>query len=549
MAMTPATEFSKPLIRGVHLDCRAQMLRFEQILKIFHDLARWNYNTVLFEYENRFPFTGRLAGAVAEDALSKSQVRQLNRAAGDLGIQIIPLVHCLGHLEYILRLPHLRRLAEARGEGRGQATVCPSDEGSKKLFREMVGQVLELHPGCRYFHMGGDEAGMAEDCPRCAEKKNKLGLSRLLIDHYIDRADWLRAQGPDPIMWCDMPLRHPEALDDLRGHVIIMDWDYWSGVEPDDKIRLWTDGKQKFDPAHPHTWPDSHRDRFQRYIFTEDNQARPFPYTPYLRDHGHQVIVAPALRSSGDNFCAPNPIHIDNVIGASRTASQSHILGCLITSWALRRAPWPTTEYGLIAGSMAMDNPTVSREQIDTRFAEDHFGVARADLARIPTLLGTSVYGLLDSIPGFDPKTGGWPGRDYANRLERINKNDESRAKFQQQIAALRKNVAEASDLLKLARPKTTRQKQRVALWTWARDVLQHFADFGDQVLIEPGKHDPATLRRFRAAAQKLAKRTEKLLKPLYTPFTIDQEQQTRFGIHIDYIEQMIQETDSPQRR
>ena len=32
---------------------------------------------------------------------------------------------------------------------------------------------------------------------------------------------------------------------------------------------------------------------------------------------------------------------IDNVIGAARAAKESDTLGMVVTSWALRRSPWP----------------------------------------------------------------------------------------------------------------------------------------------------------------------------------------------------------------
>lgn len=537
--MSHPVEF-RPPIRGVQIDCRAHMLPFRRILQILDDLARWGYNTVLFEYEDRFPFSGSLARIAGEDALTRAQVREIVSRAGGLGIRIMPLVHCLGHLEYALRLPRLRPLGDGPADRCSDSTVCPSDPRSQKLFREMVGQVLDLHPDCRYFHMGGDEAALADDCPRCAPRKRAAGVSRLLVDHYVERADWLRSQGPDPVMWCDMPLRHPEAVDGLRGHVTIMDWNYWHGTRPLPKpTHIWQSGTA-MDAARPRTWPPAHRAMFERYLFMDDGKrGRAFPYTPFLRDHGMPVIVAPAARCAGDSFCAPAALHVDNVIGAAREASRQHVLGCVVTSWALRRAPWPTTEYALIAGGMALKNPGVSRRAIDTAFAREHFGKADPRLARIALLLGATLTGLLDSFPEFDPQTGRWPGVSYDKRIERFQRPEQARA-YRRQLAALRQALAKADALLKQARPGTARQRERVALWTWARDVLGHFAAFGDQVLKPAGTHDPAALRRFRAQAVKLSARTAKTLAPLCTPRAMLDEQRTRFGVHLDYIDAML---------
>jgi len=522
--------FSRLPIRGAHIDCRAQMLRYKSIVGVFHDLARWEFNTVLFEYENRFPFTGRLKQAAAEDALTRRQVRELGKLASSLGLRIIPLVHCLAHLEYVLNLPHMKRFAEPPEKGEPLYTVCPSHSGARKLFREMVTQVLDLHPDCRYFHMGGDEAELNPACPRCGDRLRKEGVSRVLVELYADRADWLRSQGPDPIIWSDMPLRHPEAIDALRGHVTIMDWDYWSGTRPANNARIW--GAPEADWRKPATWPKVHRELFQDYILTDEGKkARPFPYATFLRDRGFQVIVASAARCAGDNFCAPRRNHVDNVIGAARVASESHLLGSVITSWALRRAPWPLTEYSLIAGAMTMADPRSPRRRIDSRFAEEHFGTTDPGMARIALLLGTPLRGYLDSMPEFDPSTMGWPAKGYEVRRAYARENPRE---FRSASAKLRANVRRAKALLQKAKPRTPRQRRRVALWHWAARVLWHFAEFAPQMLLEPAASDPAQLRTFRQRAARLRTETARLLKPIYTDRTMRDEQQTRFGTHLD---------------
>lgn len=535
--MAERFHYSPLPIKGVQIDCRAQLMRPERILSILPDLARWGLNTILVEYFDKFPYEGRLRKAVAPDAFTRGQVRELVRTATDLGLQVIPLVQCCGHMGWVLRHASFRHLAEGSGRNRGIHSLCPADPGSAKLFREMAEQVIEVHGGCRYFHMGGDEVELADDCLRCRDRKKAEGVSRLLVDHYIACADWLRSHGPDPILWCDMPLRHPEALDLLRGHTIIMDWDYWSGLKPRrDRAHAW--GIPRENVFKPERWPAAHRELFRSYFFAEDGKsARPFPYTKCLRDRGFQVIVAPAIRSYGDSFCVPKALSVENCIGAARTASEAHVLGCIITSWALRRAPWPLTEYSLMAGAMTMANPLVSRREIDARFADEHFGVADPKLAQIPLLLGVNCAGgMLGSLNDLDPRTGHWFGIDYTRRVEWAKSDPNALQSF----ADLKKNLHKAARLLSRARPKTPRQQERMRFWLWAHDVLAHFAEFGPQVLEEPGTHDPKLLRRFRKRAVALQAKTDRLLRPLLTDHTMVSEHQIRFGIHLDWIDAMI---------
>ena len=537
---THASAFPLP-IRGVHLDCRAQMLRFERIIEILDDLARWGFNTVLFEYEDRFPFDGALRGVAAEDALTKGQVREINKVAASLGLGIIPPVQCLGHLEYVLRLPRLRSLAEPHRAGSPPCTVCPSHPRWRHLIRDLTGQVLDLHGDCRYFHMGGDEVALDPTCPRCRDRLGEQSVSAMLVDHYVDHADWVRRRGPDPIVWGDMVLRHHEALDRLRGHVTIMDWDYMSPVGRGATPWLWGA-----------VFPDGVRSPIQgelvdRYMFEADGKtARPFPYVRFLRDRGFQVIVASAARCCGDTFCVPFPNHVDNVMAGARVAADSHVLGSVITSWALRRSPWPLTEHALIAGAMAMRDPDASRRAIDTAFALEHFGQANPRLAQIPVLLGTQLRPLLDADPVFQTDTGHWLGRDYPSRVARIGQDVGA---YASQLAKLRANVRQAEKLLATVAPRTARQRERVRLWRWAAEVLGHFAAFGDQVLTAPGSHDVKGLKAFRSAAVRLARRTAKVLAPLYTAPTLADEERIRFGIHVDYLDAMIAAARVPATR
>ncbi|MDP2991040.1 MAG: family 20 glycosylhydrolase, partial [Kiritimatiellota bacterium] len=437
-------------IRGVHIDCRAQMLRFPRLVEILNDLARWGYNAVLLEYEDHFPFRGRLKSIAAEDALTPRQVKELDRIARALGLQIIPLVQCLGHLTYVLRLPQFRRLTEGYPKA-SPYTVCPAEPKARALFRDMVEQILEFHPDSRYFHIGGDEANLDAACPRCRRQNPKAKLSERLIEHYLDRADWVRRQGPDPILWCDLALAHPEHLERLRGRAIIMDWDYWSGIKPTPAPKsLWgISNRPKVVLKDPKTWAPLFRKLYQPYVFVDNGQAaRPFPYSKFLHDQGFAFMIAPAARCCGDSFCVPMaPQHPDNIVGAARAAVANRSLGCIITSWALRRSPWPLTEYALIAGSLTLKNPSVSRKAMDLAFVREHFGTDNLRLARLPYLLGVNVPALLQSYARSDLRTNLWLAQAFHERIETDRKNLK---RALSQLKTLKANCIAAESLLTL---------------------------------------------------------------------------------------------------
>jgi hypothetical protein len=213
----------------------------------------------------------------------------------------------------------------------------------------------------------------------------------------------------------------------------------------------------------------------------------------------------------------------------------------MITSWALRRSPWPLTEYSLIAGAMTLRNPHVSRREIDTTFASEHFGVADPQLAKIPQLLGKSTaMGLVESHCEIDTETGHWLAESYNSRREQMMREPKA---TRRSITILRRNAARARVLLERARPHTPQQHARIRLWWWAHDVLAYFAEFAPEMLKELGRHDPDRLQTYQHTAKTLARRTNRLLKPLFTDWTMITEEQTRFGEHLKYLHELRQAT------
>ena len=87
---------------GVHLDLKHQMMKAGYIKDILHDLKRWGYNTALIEYMDKLPYKGDISMLSAPDALTAEEVTDIVSEADSLGIEIIPLVQCLGHAYWVL---------------------------------------------------------------------------------------------------------------------------------------------------------------------------------------------------------------------------------------------------------------------------------------------------------------------------------------------------------------------------------------------------------------------------------------------------------------
>ena len=522
-------EFTGLPVRGLHIDLKAHTLRPSAMMDIARDAARWGYNTILLEYQDKFPYEGRLAPIRAEDAPTREEIAAFTALCRDLGIRVIPLVQCLAHMHYVLRREAFSDIGETVD------ALCPSDPRSYTLFCEMASQVLELHPDCEYIHIGGDEARLAAECPRCGDTPK----FELLRRHYARCVDFIRSTGRRPILWCDMLLAHPETLDALRGKVVVMDWDYWTTGRPGERARVWG-----CDVDHPESWSDLHKRLIRPYIYAvEPYVTRPFPYVRFLRDQGFEVLVAPAARCGGDCHFVGQSKHVLNCRESVRAAAEAGALGVVVTSWSVRRVPWPLTENSFVSAAALFRDPGLSDEALDEAFALDSFGAADAELGRMPSLLADAANAAmrvcdLAVIGHQHPYEDIGRPDDYAVRLRASGQTWVHNAAIAPAYAALNDAAEACAKLLERARPADARQALRVDFWRWSLDTARLLAAYAPLLAEERIPRDTAAdfIGRFEALGQ----RGSALLDPLYTPACTPDDYRSRIGIHLEYLRQFV---------
>ena len=365
-------------LRAFHLDLKWQHYRFDRYLALLDDLAGWGYNTVVLEYENMFPYRC-CRRAVHRDAWTMQQVRQLVEKAASLKIQVIPLIQCFGHLEFVLRLPQFRHLAE---NPKQPAELCPCKDGAADLVQAMIDEIIAAHPEAPYIHIGGDEVWSLGTCPKCKRNVGRTGKSRIYIDFVSPFIQQVVDAGKRPILWADMLLAHPEALDALSRQAILCDWEYWPQSSTDPLVMDWSSGTW----VTPMNLPLIERATCSRF---EPHWALPrgkdwpmrykgWPYAEYLRKAGFEVILGSALKSGGDNYSSVRyPWHVHNCLSAAQAAAQTGCLGEIVTSWVIRRAPMENQLLALaIAGQAMRMGDAVEIEPAAVRHEKKRFGRA-----------------------------------------------------------------------------------------------------------------------------------------------------------------------------
>ena len=139
--------------------------------------------------------------------LTKEEVRDLVDYARSYGIEVIPEIQSLSHVQYLtMTYPEI---AEKPVENGFADSYCPLHPESHKIVFDMIDEVVDLIGPLRYIHMGHDEVYTMAECPRCKGKsRDELFLHDINAIH-----GYLKEKGVGMMIWADM----------------LQPWQYYSG--------------------------------------------------------------------------------------------------------------------------------------------------------------------------------------------------------------------------------------------------------------------------------------------------------------------------------
>ena len=205
-------------VRCLHLDMKSLFPKADYLLSLLEPFAGMGYTHILLEFEDKFPFEA-FPDFVHPAAYAKAEFRAVAAKCRELGIGVIPLLQCAGHLDYFLKEPAYRKW----GENGDTFQWCLSDPETLEVWKTMAGEILEIFPDCEYFHIGADEVKLKDPCPRCAGNDPfRLYLSRVRAC-----TDFLLVKGKKVLVWDDMFRNHElSGSGDLLSKVIPCVWQY-----------------------------------------------------------------------------------------------------------------------------------------------------------------------------------------------------------------------------------------------------------------------------------------------------------------------------------
>jgi len=462
---------------GIHLDLKYHMPHKGYLLQWVRQLAAMGHNTLLIEYEDKFPFT-TYPFLQDPEGWTPAELRTFLATARDAGLRVIPLVQSLSHLEFALLHPqraHLREMPDIPTQ------ICPQHPQTVEFLLTLFREVLAYHQEDEYFHLGGDETWFLGTCPACKAWVDPIGKVKAWAEHQRKLIAFIQRQGKRPIVWDDIFWQKPESVADadLPKEVVLHAWNY--------AATSYTPGK--------------------------------FPQIEVYHRLGHQALAAPCYDWG---VLVPRRNHcLDNTRALAAKVHDAGMLGMINTGWASFHVPQPAKLANIAATARLCRGQTVD-EAWETGWYAEEYGAPAAGIPAAMEALGTLweipiagygrpitlvPYGVMDMMawyPGGQPerqKMGCYPldfhdidfTALYAKKLD-LAFAEPNRAATIARCRELQEGYLKAAELLGRFAQAATRKREAAALLATLAELKLAAADL---VLYQlAGESTGATLHR-----------------------------------------------------
>jgi len=556
-------------VRGAHLDLHNLTLTQDALEERLALFAGYKLNTVLISYADKFRFRGH-PSASHKGALTRSEVRRLDRLAGELGIDLIPVIQCLGHSANVLKRTKYRHLREREDV---LTQFCPCNPDSLALVKEMLDDIIETHSS-KYVHIGADETYFLGDCPRCRNVTDKKGKIGLYNDYVSKVCDHVKSRGRTPVLWDDMICTSPVRAGRLARKADLCYWDYfpadshnpfvffrnhgWFCNKAHWKGRPWWGG----DFVDNHRcrditeMPGDWREHYDAY-FSVDPEFRwfhAFPFFRFYKDAGYRVFGCAAARGGEYAIHCPNYIRrMSNIRQMTRVVAENHGDGVITTSWSEMMSPEELTTYLFAAAAEEAWSPgAMVPEEFSERFVRQFFGTDSPDISAAMARTGRHATPL------------GYTSEDRTDICERGSEADretlpellgrriEAFLKKQtpgeaiEELSSIAADASAARNLLTKARKSVTRNLHTFNHLVLAAATLEHKAQRAilicraEEALTIRGQGCGKLVEKLSVCARETAglrNRIRRLFEKSYRSYSVDQRDAILFEGEVEKIE------------
>ena len=219
-------------VRGMMLDIsRSKVPSVKTIFEYIDLLSDFKYNHLEL-YVEGFSFEYKSMPFVNKDNnhITVSEYQEIEKYANDHFIDLVPNQNGFGHMADWLKLDEFKSLGNVEGlfhiwgSNRYCSTLDPTNPESFELVKKMYHDMLP-YANSKYFNMNFDEPyelGYGKSKALCDE----IGKEKVYTNFYNKLADVVKSYGKTPMLWGDVIINHPEAINDVDPNAILIDWGY-----------------------------------------------------------------------------------------------------------------------------------------------------------------------------------------------------------------------------------------------------------------------------------------------------------------------------------
>jgi len=224
--------------RGYMLDVsRDRVPTLATLLEILDLLEELRLNELQLYTEHTFAYAAHERVWRDASPLTPGEIRVLDAACAERGIELVPNQNSFGHMERWLRHPEYRALAEletatqstSRG-ARPAACLAPTPE-SAAFMRSLYAELLPNFAS-RKLNIGCDETfelGRGRSRAECESR----GKGRVYLDFLLELLRGLHKDERTVQFWGDIVVQHPELIGELpRERTVALAWGYEAPRDP-----------------------------------------------------------------------------------------------------------------------------------------------------------------------------------------------------------------------------------------------------------------------------------------------------------------------------
>jgi hypothetical protein len=235
---------------GIMLDCsRNAVMKVEHLKRWLRKLALLGYNMAMLYTEDTYQIPGEPYFGYQRGAYSADELKEIDAYAHQLGIELIPCIQTLGHLEQISKWAAYGEVFDT------QRVLLVDEDKTYKLIEKMIRQCRECFRSKR-IHIGMDET---HDLGR-GRFMDKFGYERgfdIFNRHLAKVTAICKKNHLSPMIWSDMYFRMGSKTMDYYDKSCVIPKDVKAKISADVELVYWD--YYHTDEEFYRDWIDRHR--------------------------------------------------------------------------------------------------------------------------------------------------------------------------------------------------------------------------------------------------------------------------------------------------